>query len=196
MPWNRSQTALWLGERAGMRTWRSPLAARASTKVPAMYSGPLSVKHRPDPDAVTAIETQGLVDEAGRHGAVGRAQHDGDDGEAGEDVDGGELVHLAHALELADVEAVEADELARATRGQAEPEGLVLARGVGHHQPVVAAAMAAARARRWARCPARWPPGAFAPSTWRSRTPGHRADRRTGDSRSSAGARPGSTGLR
>jgi hypothetical protein len=62
---------------------------------------------------VTAIETQCLVKEAGAHGAGDRAQHDRDDGEAGEDVDGGELVHLAHAFELADVEAVEADELAR-----------------------------------------------------------------------------------
>jgi len=53
----------------------------------------------------------------------------------GEDIDGGELVHLAHDLELADVEAVEADELARTARGQAEPEGLVFSGGVGDHQP-------------------------------------------------------------
>ena len=55
--------------------------------------------------------------------------------EPGEDVDGRQLVHLARALELVDVEAVEADELARTTTGQAEPEGLVLALGVGHDQP-------------------------------------------------------------
>ena len=78
-----------------------------------------------------------------------------DEGEAGEDVDGGELVHLAHALELADVEAVDADELARATRGQAEPEGLVFSGRLGD-SPVVAAAMAAARARRWERLPSPW----------------------------------------
>ena len=62
---------------------------------------------------------------------VHRAEHDGDHGPAGEDVDGGELVHLAHALQLADVEAVQADELARTAGGQAEPEGLVLPRRLG-----------------------------------------------------------------
>ena len=88
-------------------------------------------------------------------GAVDRAEHDGHEGPAGEDVDGGELVHLAHALELADVEAVQADELARTPRGQAEPEGLVLP-AASVTSPVVAAVMAAARARRWARSPSPW----------------------------------------
>jgi hypothetical protein len=37
----------------------------------------------------------------------------------------------ADAFELADVEAVEADELARTVAGQAEPEGLVVSGGVG-----------------------------------------------------------------
>ena len=127
---------------------------------------------------MTAIETQGLVDEAGRHDAAGRALHDGGDGEAGEDVDGAELVHLANALELADVKAVEADELARTTAGQAEPEGLVLRAASGTTNPVVAAAMAAALPAAGPSSPARGPPGAFARSTWRWRTPGHRADRR------------------
>jgi hypothetical protein len=36
---------------------------------------------------VTPIELQHLVNEAGRHFAGGRAEHDGDDGAAGEDVD-------------------------------------------------------------------------------------------------------------
>ena len=44
VPWKRSQTALWLGERAGMRSWRSPLATRWARKPRATYSGPLSVK--------------------------------------------------------------------------------------------------------------------------------------------------------
>jgi hypothetical protein len=165
--------------------------------VPSHIFGPVVGEHGPDLDPVTAIEAQRLVDEAGRHGPGGRAEHDGHDGEAGEDVDGGELVHLAHALELADVEAVEADELARTAAGQAEPEGLVLAGSAsGTTSPVVAAAMAAARARRWAL----------------AQPVGHqvllhgrlgdgeplvtRADRRTGDSRWWAGARPGSTGPR
>ena len=72
------------------------------------------------------IGAQHLVDEASGHRSVGRAEHDGHESPAGEDVDGGELVHLAHALELADVELIHADELARTTGGQAEPEGLVL----------------------------------------------------------------------
>ena len=54
-----------------------------------------------------------------------------DEGQAGEDVDGGELVHLADAFEVADVEAVDADELARPTARQAEPEGLVVSRRLG-----------------------------------------------------------------
>jgi len=97
--------------------------------------GPVVGQDRPHRDPVTAIEPQRMVDESGAHGTGGRTQHDGDHGEAGEDIDGGELVALAHALELADVEAVEADELARTARGQAEPEGLVFALGVWDHQP-------------------------------------------------------------
>ena len=37
---------------------------------------------------------------------VERPEHDGPQDPAGEDVDGAELVHLAHALELADVEPI------------------------------------------------------------------------------------------
>ena len=91
---------------------------------------------------------------------VSGAEHDGDEGPAGEDVDGGELVHLAHALELADVEAVQADELARTPGGQAEPEGLVLC-AASVTRPVVAAAMAAALARRWERRPRPWATSCF-----------------------------------
>ena len=106
------------------------------------------------------VGAQDLVDEADGVGAVDRAEHDGDDGPAGEDVDGGELVHLAHAFEVADVEAVEGDQLARAGRGQAEPERPVLG-AASVTIPVVAAAMAAARASRWARRPSPWSTSSF-----------------------------------
>src|SRR5207237_10883602 len=43
VPWKRSHTALWLGERGGIRRWAMPLAARAARKPEATYSGPLSV---------------------------------------------------------------------------------------------------------------------------------------------------------
>lgn len=42
--WKRSHTALWLGERAGMRSWRRALATRWARKSLATYSGPLSLK--------------------------------------------------------------------------------------------------------------------------------------------------------
>ena len=63
---------------------------------------------------------------------VHRAEHDGHDGPPGEDVDGGELVHLAHALQVPDVEAVQADQLTGTAGGQAEPEGLVVPGRLGH----------------------------------------------------------------
>ena len=59
-------------------------------------------------------------------GVVHRSDHDHDDGPPGEDVDGAELVHLAHTLQLPDVEAVQADQLTGASGGQAEPEELVV----------------------------------------------------------------------
>lgn len=43
VPWNRSHTVLWLGDRAGVRTWVSPLATTGEVNALAMYSGPLSV---------------------------------------------------------------------------------------------------------------------------------------------------------
>jgi hypothetical protein len=59
---------------------------------------PVIGQDRSDAYAVTTIETQRLVDEAGAHGATGRPEHDGGDREAGEDVDSRELVHLAHPV--------------------------------------------------------------------------------------------------
>src|SRR5664280_1162674 len=88
-------------------------------------------EHGSDLDPVTAVEPEDVVDEA--HGVVmgDRSEHDHDDGPAGEDVDGSELVHLAHALQLADVEAVQADELAQTPGGQAEPEEMLVSGCVG-----------------------------------------------------------------
>ena len=72
-----------------------------------------------------------MVDEPDGVVPGNRAEHDGDDGPSSEDVNGGELVALAHALEVADVEAVETDELAWAAGSQAEPEGFVLPAHLG-----------------------------------------------------------------
>jgi hypothetical protein len=58
VPWNRSLTALWLGERAAIHMRRRSFTARACTKSPAMYSGPLSGQDRSDLHAVTSIETE------------------------------------------------------------------------------------------------------------------------------------------
>ena len=182
VPWKRSTTALWLGERGGMRTWGSPLAARAALKADTLYSGPLSREHGADPHPVAPVVGEQALEEAQRDARRRGAHHEPDEGEAGEDVDGAELVHLAHALELADVEAVDADELARAAGGQAEPEGLVVA-AASVSSPVVAAVMRRPGPGASLACPARGRPGAFARSTWRSQSPGHPADRRTGDSR-------------
>jgi hypothetical protein len=111
-------------------------------------------ENRSDPNPGTSMGAEHLVDEA--HGLmVHRAEDDGHDGPAGEDVDGGELVHLADVLELADVKRVHADELARSAASQAEPEGLVFP-AASVKIPVVAAAMAAARASRCDRFPRPW----------------------------------------
>ena len=84
-------------------------------------------EHGADLDPVAPVVGQQTLEKAHRDGGIGsRAHHEPDEGPAGEDVDGAELVHLAHALELADVEAVDADELARTARSEAEPEGLVV----------------------------------------------------------------------
>jgi hypothetical protein len=37
VPWNRSTTALWFGERAGIRTWVMDLVASAARKLVATY---------------------------------------------------------------------------------------------------------------------------------------------------------------
>lgn len=43
VPWNRSQTALWLGERGGIRWWAMPRASRPARKLAETHSGPLSL---------------------------------------------------------------------------------------------------------------------------------------------------------
>jgi hypothetical protein len=110
---------------------RDPLVAQTlgdqvGPEVSCFVLGPVVREDGPDPHPVAPVVAQDLVDEAHGVGGVDRAEHDGDDRPAGEDVDGGELVHLAHPLELADVEGIHADELARTPAGQAEPEGLLL----------------------------------------------------------------------
>src|SRR5664279_4675264 len=112
-------------------------------------------EHGSDLDPVTTVEPEDVVDEAHGVGMGDRSEHDHDDGPAGEDVDGSELVHLAHPLQLPDVEAVQADELARTPGGQAEPEELLVPGCVGQ-EAGGGAVMAAARARRWDRFPRPW----------------------------------------
>ena len=63
--------------------------------------------------------------------AVDRADDDQHDRPAGGDVDGGQLVHLADAFEVADVEAVHRHLVAGSWAVVAEPERLDLPGGVG-----------------------------------------------------------------
>ena len=88
-----------------------------------MFIRDLVAEHGPNPHPVTPIGPEQLVDEAGGMGAVDWAEHDGDECPAGKDVDGRELVALAHALEIADVERIHADELARTSGGQQNRKG-------------------------------------------------------------------------
>jgi hypothetical protein len=79
VPWNRSQTALWLGDRAGMRWCRNPLGGQGVDEGAGYIFAPVVRQDCPDPHPVTAIEAQGLGDEAGRHATAGCAEHDGGD---------------------------------------------------------------------------------------------------------------------
>src|SRR6266536_4328027 len=84
-------------------------------------------------DSVAPVAADGGLDEAGGDWAVGGAQGYHPVRPACGGVDGGELVHLADAFEVADVEAVEGDEVAGPGGEVAEPEGLVVCDRLSDH---------------------------------------------------------------
>ena len=135
----RSHTALWLGERAILPSCAQSLGHQMGPVSSRPRFGPVVTQDGPDPYPMASIDPQHLVDEApmvwvwrtGPRTMATTAQRV-------KTSMARELVHLAHALELADVERIHADVSAGPTAGQAEPEGLVLSGRFGH-QPVVAA---------------------------------------------------------
>src|SRR5690606_1006649 len=79
-------------------------------------------RHRTHARAEAAVAAHDVVEEADRVGGGDRAQHDHHDRPAGRGVDGGELVHLANALQVPDVEAVDRDQVTGCGGVVAEPE--------------------------------------------------------------------------
>lgn len=133
VPWKRSHTALWLGLRGGIRWWTTPNSARWSRNRRAMYSGTVIRQHCPYRPAEPAESTLNLGDEPA--GVLGRdrAEHDLDERPPGGGVHRGELVHLADAFEVADVEAVHRDQIPWSGRPVAEPEQHLVGYRFGDH---------------------------------------------------------------
>ena len=119
-----------------------------------------------------------------RHGVLGgdRAEHDRIDRPAGRGVDGGELVDLADAFEVADVEAVHGDEIAGPGSEVAEPERLSSTAGSVTSPPMSAARRGSAGDTLVTAAQSRGRPAASARSSCRPRSRGRRAGPRTGGS--------------
>jgi len=82
-------------------------------------------------DAETSERLDDVVDETDGVAGGDGPDDDEDDRPAGGDVDGGQLVHLADALEVADVKAVGRHQVAGRRAVVAEPERLGVAAGFG-----------------------------------------------------------------
>src|SRR5918994_2907158 len=91
--------------------------------------GSVFAEHRPHRHTETSERADDVVKEADRVAGGDRADDDQDDRPASGDVDGGQLVHLADALEVADVEAVHRHLAAGSWAVVAEPERLPVAGG-------------------------------------------------------------------
>ena len=114
VPWKRSHTALWFGDAGRDAVVGEAEVGEVGPEPVAVYSGPLSVSTARTGPAQAPEAALDVVDEAaGVLGGDG-AEDDLDDRPAGGGVDGGELVHLADAFEVADVEAVDGDQVAGA----------------------------------------------------------------------------------
>src|SRR4029079_11564732 len=88
-------------------------------------------EHRPHWHPEASERLDHVVDETDRVAGGRRADDDQHDRPAGGDIDGGQLVHLADAFEVADVEAVGRYLVAGSWAAVAEPERLGVSPGVG-----------------------------------------------------------------
>jgi hypothetical protein len=126
VPWKRSQTALWLGERGGIRWCRRPRSAIAAVNWCPVNSGPLSVSTPVSSAPMPASRSPTWSTKA----AASRA-----DLSPATSLPIAERVAVSTAVScqtgpmpsgLANVEGVQGDQIARAGREVAEPERAVV----------------------------------------------------------------------
>src|SRR3954471_6328472 len=99
-----------------------PKLTGAGGECPAGELRPVVAEHSCEGDAVLAQRLLQVVEERGRDGGGLVADDQLDQRDPGRDVDRGELPDRADALESADVEGVQRDDLTRRGGEQAEPE--------------------------------------------------------------------------
>lgn len=137
-PWQSSSTRVGpaAGRRsAGARASNSTFRSRADRPGTGFVPVPVPAAHEPTDLGQASCPcrqdrrswpTNRIVWAAGR-----RSEHGPGDASPREGVDSGQSVDVADALELPDVEAVEADQLAGTPGGPAEPEAVLVDRSLG-----------------------------------------------------------------